>query len=247
MYTGTITLRRKEKDFSAGFCITLQTLDQLQEYLFLLHPKEISYCNSLKFDTRKSSYLLGRVVAKKAISQLVREQAPELIEVDFGVFHFPVVKNIANNNIQVSISHCDNIGTALAFPEEHPLGIDIEKIDPTKIDAMKSQMTEAEMVLIEKCNLQDPLGCTIIWTMKESLSKIFRTGLTLDCQVLEINSLEQKGSLYESTFRYSIQYKAISACCGNYVCSIVLPKNTTADLSDFWHSFTNTIYNKNDG
>jgi 4'-phosphopantetheinyl transferase EntD len=141
----------------------------------------------------------------------------------------------------VSISHCDNFGVALAFPEEHPLGVDIEKSDMRRTDTMCSLVCAEEAALISNCNLSMSIGCTVIWTIKESLSKIFRTGLTMDVKISEINSLKKVDSIYISTFRHFAQYKAISGCAGDYICSIVMPKNTTPALDHFWDSFTGIV------
>jgi 4'-phosphopantetheinyl transferase EntD len=183
---------------------------------------------------------LGRIAAKKAISEIAEGQNIQSIFIDFGIFQFPVVKYCTGQNIQVSISHCDDIGIALAFPEEHPLGTDIERIDTDKIEAIQSQVTAKEVKLIEELNLPFDAGCTIIWTIKEALSKIFRTGMMMDFTLLEISSLEKAGLTYMGTFCYTAQYKAISFHSGNYVCSVVVPKNTTPVLEEFWQAFVNT-------
>lgn len=215
-----------------------EKLPELKKNIVLLHPDEKGYYDTLKFDNRKSSYLLGRIASKAAISELIEEEeGMKSISIGFGVFNFPVVQRSVGRNIQVCISHCDNFGVALAFPEEHPLGVDIEKPDPHKIDTMKSVVCAEELELISNCNLPMSIGCTLIWTVKESLSKIFRTGLTMDVKISEIKSLNKTDSVYISTFRHFAQYKAISRCGGDYICSIVLPKNTTPALDQFWNSF----------
>lgn len=237
MDQGKITLERPFKSFVAGFCILKAELPDLIKQCALLHDDELEYYKNLIFDRRKASYLLGRIAAKKAIGELIGEEHIHSVFIDMGIFQFPVVKMIAGLNIQVSISHCDDIGVALAFPEEHPLGIDIEKIDLGRLDAMKSMISNDELILLSGCDLSLPTGCTIIWSVKESLSKILRTGFTMDSKLMEIQSIEKSGMQYNCTFRNFSQYKAISGQSGNYVYSIVLPKNTTAGLVDFLESF----------
>ena len=60
----------------------------------------------------------------------------------------------------------------------------------------------------------------------------------MDFKILEINSFEQVDLAYISTYKYYAQYKAISCAVGEYICSIVLPKNTTPVLQPFWNFFT---------
>ena len=238
MHTDKIILQREKETFTAAYCIIQENLNSLIENCSFLHSSERAYYDTLKFDKRKHSYLLGRLAAKKAIAELTGEKNISSIAINYGVFHFPIVKNAIHQNIQVSITHCDNIGIALAFPEEHPLGVDMERMDENRTEAMKSQMNATEFELIANCNIPLSLGCTAFWTIKEALSKIFRTGLTMDFKILEINSFEQADLAYISTYKYYAQYKAISYAAGKYICSIVLPKNTTPVLQPFWNSFT---------
>jgi 4'-phosphopantetheinyl transferase len=233
---GNIILNRQEKIFNASFCIIRANLPSLIENLSMLHPAEKEYYHRLKFDRRKQSYLLGRLAAKKAVSTLAGIKNADSFHIDFGVFEFPVVKKI-NQNIQASISHCDNIGIALAFPEEHPMGLDVERINVQKADVMKSQANPAETTLLEKSEIPPIIGHTLAWTAKEGLSKIIRTGLTMDFQMAEIKSIEQDGPLYTTTFRHFNQYKAISCHSGDYICSVVLPGRTNAGLDSLWAHF----------
>jgi len=241
MNGGKIILQNNKMNYHAAFGITRENLPGLIKNISLLHPDEKTYYDTLKFDRRKASYLLGRFSAKKAVSELTNQKNVQSISIDFGIFRFPVVKNYLDGNIQVSISHCDDIGIAFAFPEEHPLGIDIEKVDPDKIEAIKTQIHPNELELISNCNLSESHGYATIWTIKESLSKIFRTGLTIDFKIMEIKSLEKIDGVYVSTFCHFGQYKAITYHSGNYIFSVALPKNTIPVLDDFWYSLANSI------
>lgn len=236
LHCGHIILKRKEKDFQAAFCITRAALSALTADLSMLHQVEKEHYHRLQFDRRRHSYLLGRIAAKKAVSKLAGI-SEESFYIDAGVFEFPVVKNTWQN-IQATISHCDDIGMALAFAEEHPLGLDIEHINGERADVMKSQVSAAETALLQSCNIPLVTGYTIAWTIKEALSKIIRTGLTMDMHVAEITSLEKNGSYYTATFRHFAQYKAIAFCSANYACCIVMPGKTTADLDKLYKFFT---------
>ncbi len=200
-FEGKITLKREEKNFVAGFCILKSETEYLTEDLGLLHPLEKAYFDGLKFHRRKSSYLLGRLASKMAILQLGGARNPESILIDFGVFHFPVVKNSIIQNIQVSITHCEDIGISVAHPEEHPLAVDIEKIDEKKNDTFKTCMNTNELYLMQLQNLSLSVGYALSWTIKEGLSKILKTGITLDFNILEIASLDKEGPYYLSTFK----------------------------------------------
>jgi hypothetical protein len=61
--------------------------------------------------------------------------------------------------------------------------------------------------------------------------------LTVDFSVMEIESLEERGcGVFVSHFCHFMQYKAISFCSGNYICSIVLPKSTAPVRDPFFSS-----------
>lgn len=239
-HTGQIILKRQEGDFRAAFCLIRGDLPFLENHLAVLHSTESAHYESLKFERRKQSYLLGRIAAKTAVSALLEINNPASFNIGFGIFHFPVVKGL-NENTQVSISHCDDIGIALAFPEEHPLGLDIEKINDQRLEAIKSQLSDEEKALLEGCPVPAITGFTLAWTIKEALSKVLRTGLTADFKILEINSIKSSVQEYTSTFRYYDQYKAISQHSNDYACSIILPRKTSADLAPFFDCFSKTV------
>lgn len=228
--SGIISLKRKNREFIGGYGLLNQELSELNAYSSMLHPKEKEYLDTLKYDRRKLSYFLGRIACKQAISKITM-QSPSSIFIDFGIFQFPVVKYVYDSNVQVSISHCETIGLALAFPEEHPLGIDIEKIDVSRIAAIESQMTDREKQMVSQ--IAQPISVTymMLWTIKEGLAKIFKTGLMTDFKFYEIQSIIPNENSFVSIFTHHGQYKAYSHLIGNYVCSVVFPKNTTIDLT----------------
>ncbi len=233
-------MKRREGDYSAAFCLLRQDLLSLEQHFALLHPAERAFYENLKIPRRKQSYLLGRIAAKTAVSTLLEGNDPTSFHIGSGIFDFPVIKGL-NASIQVSISHCNDIGVALAFPEEHPLGVDIEKIDEQRLQIMKGQLTGEETALLEDCQIASPTGFTLAWTIKEAFSKVLKTGLTADFNVLQINSIERTGQAYTSTFRYFDQCKAVSIHSGNYACTIILPKKTTADLEPFFAAFSKLV------
>jgi 4'-phosphopantetheinyl transferase EntD len=243
IHRGKFTLKRENSTHAAGFCIMQASLAQLSSLHALLHPEERAYFDTLKFDRRKESYLLGRITAKKAIGALSAFENLGAICIEPGVFQFPVVKYSVTRNLQICITHCDQSGIALAYPEVHPLGVDIERTDKANIDAIRTQLTRDELTLTTAVSLEPATACTMVWTMKEGLSKILRTGLTMDLKLLEIQSLVKEDDLYTGQFKHLIQYKAISCVAGPYVCSVVVPRKTTPDLSQFWDAFRASMVN----
>jgi len=236
-YPGKITLRRTNEQFIAAYSFVRDPFPELLQYGPLLHVTELQHYHSLKAAASRASYLLGRASAKWAIAGLTQEVNLSSICIKPGVFQFPVVTCKSELNIQTSISHCSETGAALAFPEAHPMGIDLEKAMPDKMEALKEYISPKEEALLEKCGLPPLIGYNLLWTVKEGLSKVLKTGLMIEFTLLAVDSLQKSGAAYLSTFQHLHQYKAISFCCNDYACSIILPRNTQPELEDFHHSF----------
>lgn len=244
--SGKITLDRKDAQYRIGYSLIKNELPKLMPYINMLHPSEREYLENIKHNKRKQSYLLGRIAAKKALSELTTH-VPDSIWIDRGVFHFPVVKNIYHpDNLQVSISHCNDIGVALAFTENHPLAIDIEYINVNQCQFIKKDLTSKEQIMIADLELDKSYGYVLLWSIKESLSKIFKTGMTMDFKLFEVSNLSYNGEFYENSFVYCRQYKSISKIINNYVVSIVLPRNSFGidspyNESSIFDDFSNVI------
>lgn len=232
-------MERADGNFYAAFCVIKEGLPVLAQHLSLLHPEEHACYRTFRTDIRRESYLLGRYAAKFALAHLEEIKDLHSLYIDSGIFQFPVVRSesgIAGNK-QVCISHCDHFCAALAFPEAHPLGIDIEEIDPEKVLLIREYLTVRENELIKAAGIPELIGCILMWTAKEALSKILRTGLTLDMSILEIDSWRQDGPLQHITFRNFSQYRSVSFHSEHHVCSLVVPRQTTLPSHKFHNSF----------
>lgn len=231
MYTSELLLKGMEETFKAGICIChLPVIEDYLKVLQHLHPQELNYYETLIFEKRKKSYLLGRYSAKQAICAFVGEENPRNTLIKHGFFNHPIVTNTNNQNVQVSISHCDDIGAAVAFPEDFPMGIDVERIDLNKANVLESQMTEKEKELIKSFPYSYSTMLIFLWTVKEALSKVLKTGMMTPFHIYEINSLTVEHSCMVSNFKNFAQYKGILFNLGYYVCSIVHPKSTKIHL-----------------
>ncbi|MDX6191617.1 4'-phosphopantetheinyl transferase superfamily protein [Flavobacterium sp. Fl-318] len=234
LYEGIIRLVRENSEHIAGYTIVKKELTDLNGYLEVLHPDEITYLNALKFNRRKSSYLLGRISAKSALGKIIpTKTVMSSFKVGFGVFQFPVIEQLSCSGFQVSITHCDAIGISIAYPEAHPIGVDIEKINPEKVDSMINMFTQQEITLTNSYLNDKASAYTLLWTVKESLSKILKTGMMIDFNYLELDSLDYKNGLYSASFKNFRQYKSFSIVLDSYIVSITCPKRTDIDLTNF--------------
>jgi len=226
----SLTLSRENENFQAAISLINGRLEELRDKEHLLHSEEKNLFHSLKHEARQQSYLLGRIAAKSALGVYAPSIIAHHIWIESGVFLFPVVKSSQLNSVQVSISHTNNLGLGLAFPESHPMGIDVEQIDNSKQKALATQMTKHEMNHLENISLDKTAVLTSLFCMKEALSKVLRTGMMLDFKLLEIKSIELVGSYMEGVFENFVQYKALSFLTKQHVVAIVLPKRTKVDV-----------------
>jgi 4'-phosphopantetheinyl transferase len=242
MYTEQLMLKREDivmkaaVSFVHAVCRDDAALDPE-----IFHSDECSYFESLLFQRRKSNFLLGRLSAKQAASVLLREQNLRNISVETGVFGQPLLRTTGVPGYQVSIAHCDDIGTAVVFPEAHPMGIDIERISPNRNKTMESQLTteERERIAAVRGVEEYSVLLTVSWTVKEAISKILRTGFTASLQVLEINEIRFNSGCFRSTFSHFPQYAAQSYRLGNYIFTIAAPRKTewSINMSQLYEQF----------
>ncbi len=225
-------LRRGDEEFPAYLCLSTDLLSPEQtEGARFLNAEEQEYCATLSFERRRHSFLLGRYCAKHALCAFLEETNPCVISIQSGVFSQPVVRHPAKSNVQVSIAHSAMWGSALAFPESHPMGIDIEVIRPARTHVIQTQITADEQALLQQLPHPEATRLTLLWTVKEALSKTIKTGMMTPFDVFELDTMDAGGRFVVSTFKKFGQYKALSFLLNNAACSIVCPKNTSASLN----------------
>ena len=226
-YTDICLFKRPEGTVQSSLCFfSLPSSYPFQEIACVLHPEEMAYYKTLKFEKRQRSYLIGRYAAKQAIAALNEETDLRDILIEQGIFNQPIVRHAFNRNVQVSITHCENVGAAVAFPEAFPMGIDIERINTDHRSVFESQMTKKEKELFKTdfCTYEEFI--TTVWTVKEALSKILKTGLTTPFHLFEVSKIKKNASNTLLEFENFGQYQALSLNLGRYVCSLVYAKNT---------------------
>jgi phosphopantetheinyl transferase len=155
----------------------------------LLHPNERAYVRVLRNDTRRDSYVLGRVAAKRAVCVLSHIDAPASVEIRAGAFGQPVVRAPAGY-AEVTISHCDDTALVVAFEPEHPIGVDLERAAEPSARTVREHLGAAELSMLAELGWSDELAATMLWSAKEALAKVLRSGLTVPLNVLSISTAE---------------------------------------------------------
>lgn len=208
--------------FNPHLSIVSSAVEQPINYLNYLSEEEKDTFYKLEPRSRKDSYLSGRIAAKEAISCVVHSDNRRDIQISWGVFNQPIVRYRDHSNIGVTISHNKSYSVALAFYESCPFGIDVEDLTDERAEIAKTQLTKAELVYLEK---NREYSAIMIWSIKEALSKVLRTGLMSDFSLYEISKISNINNCIESHFRNFPQYKALSYFVGNSILSIVLPRD----------------------
>lgn len=226
MYTDYFTLKSLGETFPVyiNFCMT-NSFQENQIIESILHDDEMEYFKSLKYERRINSFLLGRYASKKAVSALIGEKNLKKISIKNGVFNQPVIVCESRNKVHVSITHCGDLGAAVAFSDLLLIGIDIESIGSCKKETFERVLTQNEKTLVHKIPYSYEEFLAMVWTIKESLSKVLKTGLTIPFSVLEVVDIEIYNEYCISIFKNFTQYKCISFAIRSFICSITFPKN----------------------
>ena len=230
-----VTLTANDQVLTAFF--TVVTLEDYQlavkNISQILHPGEMAYFNTLKHERRQKSYLMGRYAGKKVLSSYFNESNLTAIEIVPGIFGQPVVHYLSREMPGISLSHDNSVAVAIAFPDTHPMALDIETADESKVAVIKSQLTDAEVEFAMSGMLPEYLLCTLFWTAKEALSKLIKCGLTIRFTLLEVEICENDSLTKEFniTFTNFPQYQACGWILGNRVLTLVYPAKSEIDIN----------------
>jgi len=196
-----------------------------------LHPEELAILRGFKAERRQASYLLGRYTGKSALGICVGPDfQPAQTVIAAGIFGQPVVQGQAWRPWGVSISHTDHLVCGLAFPEAHPMAIDVEEIDEARTKVMLTQIGGEERDHVQSVCGSIDLAATVVWTAKEALSKALRCGMTCPYELLEVSGLEERNGTFLGRFKNFGQYQYQSWRRGKTVVTIVLPKKTELEF-----------------
>ncbi|PSL44226.1 phosphopantetheinyl transferase [Chitinophaga niastensis] len=217
-------ISRKEQSFPVSIAISslpaAALISRAHDYL---HPDEYTTLTG----AAQHHYLLGRHAAKLAAVDYTQAN-PTSICITPGVFGQPVLYCPVDSNIQVSIAHTRNSATAIVFPEWHPMAIDIEAITT---DKEIPGLLPAEARLFASLSYSQAAWQLLLWTAKEALSKVLKTGLTTAMEIFSVAAIQVQGDFIVSTFTNFAQYKAISWIAGNMAWAIVLPERSQIDTN----------------
>lgn len=224
-----LTREGQRVDTVFGFAFAREYPTLIRYVAEFLAPPEEAYFSGLRFLRRQQSFLLGRYAAKLALQSALLEHDLKAIEIGRGVFEQPLVSCLSAKIPSVTISHCNEIAVALAFPAGHPMGVDIEQIDPARLIAIRSQMSPVEREWARSAGADELALSTLIWTAKEALSKALTCGLMSPMEIFNLAGIYPLGRrIWGGLFQNFGQYKFIGWISRTVAMSVVLPKKSDA-------------------
>jgi 4'-phosphopantetheinyl transferase len=199
-------------------------LDELERQVRpVLTPAEATQLARAAHPRRRLSFLRGRMAAKEALVRIGGEGATHhAFEIVPGVFEQPLVRGPVPN-LGVSLSHTDALAVAIAFPESHPLGLDLERVSSENHAVLREQMTSDELDRMLSLDVAEPEALTMLWAAKEALSKVLRGGLAIDFLALAITAVEWRRDVIEMRFVSFAHLRAEVIRVSHHVLALVLP------------------------
>jgi len=155
--------------------------------------------------------LLGRILLVKGLEQI--NYGFDESNLNYTSFNKPYLEN---NAIHFNISHSGEL-VVCALTKIGAIGIDIEKINGTKISDFKSQMTVNEWKLINESTNAN-LSFFQYWTQKEAVIKTHGKGLSIPLKSFEVT---KNKTIIESELYFLKELKIND----DYCCHLALKEN----------------------
>jgi len=155
--------------------------------------------------------LLGRILLVKGLEQI--NYGFDESNLNYTSFNKPYLEN---NAIHFNISHSGEL-VICALTKIGAIGIDIEKINGTKISDFKSQMTVNEWKLINESTNAN-LSFFQYWTQKEAVIKTHGKGLSIPLKSFEVT---KNKTIIESELYFLKELKIND----DYCCHLALKEN----------------------
>ncbi|MCP4423407.1 MAG: 4'-phosphopantetheinyl transferase superfamily protein [Chloroflexi bacterium] len=160
----------------------------------LLGFEERAKFDGLKTDKRRRDWLLGRWTAKHLLQELIQQKIGERPPLDTLVIRAnkvgaPITDyglRITGHGLSLSISHSHGHAfCAVVERPSHPLGADMERIEPRRASFAVDYFTEAEMALVRRVSGAMREGVvTAVWSAKEAALKALQLGLAVDTRAV---------------------------------------------------------------
>ena len=188
-----------------------------------LDPRELARIDRA-VERRRREFVLGRLAAKTALAVWHDHAALGAFAIVPGAFEQPVV--LGNSAADVTLAHATGAAVAVAHERGHPVGVDLETIDPQRLGAVRSEVAAAELPPRRGAATDETVGLFLIWSAKEALSKALRCGLTCPFALLAVADprLDDAG-VCAGTFAHFGQYQFVAWPAGTRTFALACSRN----------------------
>ena len=176
-----LSFENKVEKYLCGYCTDFSYPEAKKFASSYEIKKSLSFSN----DKRKQDFLLGRWVIKNAFKSLISDIQLTEVSTQDGCFGQPILTE-ARFGLDVSLSHNEQNSVAIVFPQNFCLGVDIENIRNRDIANFESHVTPSELASFLQQGFDSLTAFTLVWTIKEALSKAIKVGLQVDFSALKI-------------------------------------------------------------
>ena len=161
-------------------------LADVPDSLAWLSRRERETLDRLHVPKRRQDWLLGRLVAKRAVAAWLgpadRPPPPSAIEILAAADGAPeaYVATVAAP-LAISISHGAGRALCAVVPRGMAVGCDLEHVEPRDEGLVEDFFSEDEVAIVRsRDGRARDLLVTLVWSAKESALKLLREGLRLD-------------------------------------------------------------------
>lgn len=222
-------IKFESKKYGTDFVMCILSMrEDYNKYINYLNKLEIKELSLITNEKCRKEFVLGKAVSKRAVMILTDNNKPKDLNIKHGVFRQPVLEGCVSN-IQISISHCSEYVTAVAFEEYFPCGVDVEIIRFSNNELIEYNLTAKEKALLNKGITEE---YTVFWTAKEAISKVLKIGLTSELSLYEIEEYNYEEPYYRGKFKNFNQYEFVAASVGNCILTLAMPKHSDIVLRE---------------
>jgi phosphopantetheinyl transferase len=200
-------------------------------------PREIAQLRTFTMARGRQAFLHGRLAAKAAIRAMLGRLDPAArfdprrVEVDNDLLGRPIVHGAPG--LGVSLSHCQGIAAAVAFPLDLPLGLDLERVRPQNVLALSDRIAPEELAMARFAappGAHAALPLTLAWCLKEALGKLLGCGLATAPEVLAIASLGPAPNGVAAGYAHAVGYQGLATVSASMILALAAPGDVTLEL-----------------
>lgn len=177
---------------SGGVHWLVQSAAQLPAADGWLAPGELSTLTALRFEKRRSDWLLGRWTAKQALSRCMGREERPLSEIEIRAASDGAPEAFLGGRPigrWISLSHSGDRALCALAPAGVAIGCDLETIEPRSDRFVRDYFTAGERQMVDGApDGQRALVANLVWSAKESALKALREGLRSDTRSVELTS-----------------------------------------------------------